>query len=141
LVGQQTSQYTIPRVFIRTISLHKDEYSTPTGQHPSISAPICRQPRINSHTNPRINRHILTNIPKPRLRIFWLIHKIYAKTCATYSTEFMLPVLVAKVVHEELSFARTESKIAAERVEVQLAINLANAAVAFIDADSGKIRE
>lgn len=53
----------------------------------------------------------------------------------------MLPVLVAKVVHEELSFARTESKIAAERVEVQLAINLANAAVAFIDADSGKIRE
>jgi hypothetical protein len=53
----------------------------------------------------------------------------------------MLFVLVAKAVHGKLSFAGIERKIAAERVDVQLAINLANAAVAFIDADSGESRE
>jgi hypothetical protein len=106
-----------------------------------MSAPICRQPRTNSHTNTHINRHILTNIPKPRLRIFWLIRKIYHKTCATNSTEFMLLVLVAKAVHGELAFAGIERKIAAEWVDVQVAINLANAAVTFIDPDSGEGRE
>ena len=106
-----------------------------------MSAPICRQPRINSHTETHINRHILTNIPKRRLRILWLIHKIYHKTCATNSTEFVLLVLVAKAVHGELAFAGIERKITAERVDVQVAINLANAAVAFIDVDSGERRE
>jgi hypothetical protein len=53
----------------------------------------------------------------------------------------MLLVLVAKAVHGELAFAGIERKIAAEWVDVQVAINLANAAVTFIDADSGEGRE
>ena len=106
-----------------------------------MSAPIYRQPRTNSHTKTHINRHILANIPKPRLRVSWLIRKIYHKTCATNSTEFMLLVLVAKAVHRELAFAGIEREVAAKRVDVQVAVNLADAAVAFIDVDSGESRE
>lgn len=106
-----------------------------------MSAPICRQPRINSHTKTHINSHVLTNIPKPRLRISRLIRKIYHKTCATNSTKILLLVLVAKTVHGELVFAGIERKVAAERVDVQVAINLADTAVALIDADSGESRE
>ena len=53
----------------------------------------------------------------------------------------MLLVLIAKTVHGELAFAGIERKVAAERVDVQVAINLADTAVALIDADSGESRE
>ena len=53
----------------------------------------------------------------------------------------MLLVLIAKTVHRELAFAGIERKVAAERVDVQVAINLADTAVALIDADSGESRE
>jgi hypothetical protein len=106
-----------------------------------MSAPICRQPRINSRTETHINSHVLTNIPKPRLRIARLLRKIYHKTCATNSTKFVLLVFIAKTVHGELAFAGIERKVAAERVDVQVAINLADTAVALIDVDGGKSRE
>ena len=50
-------------------------------------------------------------------------------------------MLIAKTVHRELAFAGIERKVAAERVDVQVATNLADTAVALIDADSGEIRE
>jgi len=53
----------------------------------------------------------------------------------------MLLVFVAKTVHGELAFAGIERKVATERVDVQVAINLADTAVALIDVDSGKSRE
>ena len=53
----------------------------------------------------------------------------------------MLLVLIAKTVHGELAFAGIEGKVTAKRVDVQVAINLADTAVALIDADSGESRE
>jgi hypothetical protein len=84
---------------------------------------------------------MLTNIPKPRLRISRLIRKIYHKTCVTNSTKFMLLVPIAKTVHGEPSFAGIERKATAERVDIQVAIYLVDTVVALIDADSGESRE
>jgi hypothetical protein len=85
-------------------------------------------PEVPTH----IDRHVLTDIPE--LRIFGLFRKIDHQACAAHLTEFMLFVLRSKPVHRKLVFASIKRDIPPEWVDIQVAVDLADTAIALIDA-------
>lgn len=84
-------------------------------------------PGVRTH----IDRHVLTDIPGRR--IFGLFHKIDHQACAAHVTEFMLFVLPSKPVHRKLAFASIKCDILPEWVDIPVAVDLADTAIAFID--------
>lgn len=94
---------------------------------PTVYQLSSTSPGVRTH----IDRHIVTNIPQRR--IFWLFCQIDHQACAARLTEFMLFVLRSKTVHGKLAFASAEREVSAEWVDIQVAVDLAHTAVAFID--------
>ena len=82
-----------------------------------------------------------TEIPGLRLCIGRLLSKVDHETRAADLAKLVLFVFRSETIHRELVFAGIEREIVAERVNVEVTVDLADAAVAFVDVDGREGRE